>query len=140
MVSTQVLDLLRAGHLRELHTYVLRIDGAPPPGLEAAANAAASAAYGMGDAQPLFSFGDDVAAPQTAPPPPPASRPPRGGAAPSTPAYHAHLRLLHVFRALSPYFDGQHALVEMMWRQNLRRDEILAALDAFSDLVVTVQR
>ena len=42
-----VLRLLTSGHLRELHTYVLRIDGAPPPGLEAAANAAVAPGAGF---------------------------------------------------------------------------------------------
>ena len=51
-----------------------------------------------------------------------------------------HLHLLHVFRALSPCFDGQHSLLEMMWRQDLSQVEVDAALRAFSDLVVTVQR
>ena len=75
-----VLGAVRAGHLRELHTYVLRIDGAPPPGLEAAANAAANAAYEFGaarenpdDPRPPFPFaGDEFSA--AAPPPPPAAR------------------------------------------------------------------
>ena len=45
-----------------------------------------------------------------------------------------------MFRALSPCFDGQHSLLEMMWRQDLSQAEVDAALRAFSDLVVTVQR
>jgi hypothetical protein len=103
--TERVLALLRRGALRELHTYVLRVDAAPPPGLEAVATAARG-------------------------------KPPRGLAQKRP----DHLRLLHVFRALSPCFDGQHSLLEMMWRQDLSQVEVDAALRAFSDLVVTVQR
>ena len=98
----RVLALSRRGALRELHTYVLRVDAAPPPGLGAVATAARG-------------------------------KPARGERS-------DHLRLLHVFRALSPCFDGQHSLLEMMWRQDLSQAEVDAALRAFSDLVVTVQR
>ena len=100
--TERVLALLRRGALRELHTYVLRVDAAPPPGLGAVATAARG-------------------------------KPARGERS-------DHLRLLHVFRALSPCFDGQHSLLEMMWRQDLSQAEVDAALRAFSDLVVTVQR
>ena len=121
-----VLRLLTSGHLRELHTYVLRIDGAPPPGLEAAANAAV--APGAGFRLSLDDRDDDSLH----------GRQPRPAAGDAGAPHH--LRLLHIFRALSPYFDGHHALVEMMWRENLKHGEIHAALTAFSDLVVTVQR
>ena len=121
-----VLRLLTSGHLRELHTYVLRIDGAPPPGLEAAANAAV--APGAGVRLSLDDRDDDSLH----------GRQPRPAAGDAGAPHH--LRLLHIFRALSPYFDGHHALVEMMWRENLKHGEIHAALTAFSDLVVTVQR
>ncbi|KAH8099165.1 naringenin-chalcone synthase [Aureococcus anophagefferens] len=91
-----VLRLLTSGHLRELHTYVLRIDGAPPPGLEAAANAAV--APGAGFRLSLDDRDDDSLH----------GRQPRPAAGDAGAPHH--LRLLHIFRALSPYFDGHHAL------------------------------
>ena len=136
--TERFLHLLTKGCLKELHTYVLRIDGKPPLGLEAAANAAAyrhklEAPHSLPGAAGKLGLYDDVGADDDD------DREKQRLPKAHDNAPH-HLRLLHIFRALSPYFDGTHAIVEMMWRENLRHAEIDAALRAFSDLVVTVQR
>ena len=39
---------------------------------------------------------------------------------------------------LHVYFDGEHSLEEMMWLENLSRDELLQALDLFHPVIERV--
>ncbi|KAJ1445287.1 nitrogen permease regulator of amino acid transport activity 3-domain-containing protein [Pelagophyceae sp. CCMP2097] len=172
-----VLALLRSGALRELHTYVVRIDDecARGPGGREDARGPGGRAAAPQRPDGLPSSQDRV--PSTSPATPPEARgadaarhcgaggtPPRAAVAVAQAARRApprapgdvsrlhltrgdgdddrprHLRLLHIFYALAPYFDGRTPVVEMMWRERLDRAEIFAALHAFGDLLITVQR
>lgn len=141
-----VLTALRFGYLRELHVYALRIEGAPSAGFEAAADALRRRKFGKHDRRP---DDDDY---DLLPPnnPSPSSSPhdttniaaAHHDRAP-TPEHNFAFdapRLLHVFRLLSPYFDGRHSLIDMSWREDCSLPDIIDVLHTFRGLVVTIQR
>lgn len=45
--------------------------------------------------------------------------------------------LYELFHLLLPYFHGQHHVQEIMWRENLRREEVYDVLRAYKDIVST---
>eukprot|EP01137_Pigoraptor_chileana_P020129 Opistho-2@82096 len=46
-------------------------------------------------------------------------------------------RDLALFLRLVPYLDGRHCMEEIMWRENLGRGDVIVALTAFREVVVT---
>eukprot|EP00474_Spongospora_subterranea_P000457 CRZ00915.1 hypothetical protein [Spongospora subterranea] len=46
-------------------------------------------------------------------------------------------KLKKLFYRLSPYFDGEHHIEEIMWSENVSRQEIGLVLSEYSDVVST---
>ncbi|KAJ8601156.1 hypothetical protein CTAYLR_008493 [Chrysophaeum taylorii] len=132
-----VLKALADGSLRQLHTYAHRIEPAPSAGLEEAAAAVLARRrrrdYFLDeddiDELPSGKHDDDALSVTTS-----------SSNANDTPTAYDASRLLHVFKLLSPYFDGRHSLLDMSWREDVPLAEIHNVLHTFRGLVLTVQR
>jgi hypothetical protein len=50
------------------------------------------------------------------------------------------LQDVKMFARLSKYFTGEHHIEEIMYRENVRRSQLLLLLDKFRDVLITCEK